>query len=73
MQLKIKEIKGDGNCLFRALSDQLFGNEQQYSDLRQQACQLIEENKDVYRFYIEDDVTIEDYIDDMRKDGVWGG
>lgn len=25
--LRIKEIGGDGNCLFRAVSDQLAGNE----------------------------------------------
>jgi hypothetical protein len=31
------------------------------------------ENKEIYRFYIEDDLSIEDYIDDMRKDGSWGG
>ncbi len=41
--------------------------------MRQRCIQGLESNKEVYRFYIEDDVSIDDYIDEMRKDGVWGG
>jgi hypothetical protein len=41
--------------------------------LRRDAVKHIEENKEVYKFYIEDDVPIEDYLQDMSRDGIWGG
>jgi OTU domain-containing protein 3 len=31
------------------------------------------ENQDHFKFFIEDDVTFEDYIKDMSKDTTWGG
>lgn len=31
------------------------------------------EQQDHFKFFIEDDVTFEDYIKEMKKDGVWGG
>jgi OTU domain-containing protein 3 len=31
------------------------------------------ENQDHFKFFIEDDVTFDDYIKDMTKDGTWGG
>jgi hypothetical protein len=31
------------------------------------------ENQDHFKFFIEDDLTFEDYIKDMKKDGTWGG
>jgi len=31
------------------------------------------DNADTYKFFIEDDETIEDYCKDMAKDGIWGG
>lgn len=33
--LKIKDVLGDGNCLFRALSDQLYGHEERHERIRQ--------------------------------------
>ena len=51
----------------------MYGTELKHSDLRQQACKLLNDNKEIYKFYIEDDVSIEDYIEEMAKDGVWGG
>lgn len=73
MKLKIIEIKGDGNCLFRAIADQLYGTEHQHDDLRVKCVQGLESNKEIYKFYIEDDVTIDAYIESMRNDGEWGG
>ena len=33
----------------------------------------IEENKELYKFFIEDDESIEDYIAWIRNDARWGG
>lgn len=64
---------GDGNCLFRSLADQLEGNEKLHRKYRQDAIDHIEANKDNFAPFIEDDETIEQYLSDMVKDGIWGG
>lgn len=33
----------------------------------------MEENKDDFIPFMEDDETIDDYLDNMRRDTVWGG
>ena len=40
---------------------------------REAAVEFIEENKEQYAPFIEDDETIDQYLGDMRKDGIWGG
>ena len=71
--LRLKEVGGDGNCLFRAIADQLEGNEKLHKKYRDQAVEILESNKEAYAPFIEDDETIDDYIKDMMKDGNWGG
>jgi OTU domain-containing protein 3 len=39
---------------------------------RQDAVKHIEDNKDMYSPFIEDDETIDDYLADIEKDGHWG-
>eukprot|EP00347_Sterkiella_histriomuscorum_P016120 403354413 len=71
--LKVKEMGGDGNCLFRSIADQLEGNEKLHRKYRQEAIEYIEANKEMYAPFIEDDETIDQYLGDMAKDGTWGG
>ncbi len=71
--LKLKEIGGDGNCLFRSISDQLRGNEHDHFELRHEAIIHMRENAEFFKFYIEDDEDINDYLDTMSRDGIWGG
>lgn len=33
----------------------------------------MEENSDFYSLFIEDDMTFNDYLKEMSKDGEWGG
>lgn len=66
-------MAADGNCLFRAVADQLEGDEAMHDVYRAEACEYILENKDMYVPFIEDDETIEQYVDDMCKSGIWGG
>jgi OTU domain-containing protein 5 len=39
--LCIKEVAGDGNCMFRALSDQLYGTELYHSEVKNFALAYI--------------------------------
>lgn len=71
--LRILEVGGDGNCFFRSVCDQLEGSENNHSYYRELACNYIEQNKDFIKFFIEDDQNIDNYIHNMRKNGIWGG
>lgn len=46
------EIRGDGNCLFNALSDQLYGNQEMHEVLRTATIEHMRENSDFYRQYM---------------------
>jgi OTU domain-containing protein 3 len=70
--LKVREMGGDGNCFFRAIADQITGDESRHMEYRHHAVDYIRANKDMYVPFIEDDETIEQYCDDMEKDGIWG-
>ena len=71
--LKCIEMGGDGNCLFRAIADQLDGDEKLHRKYRKDAVDQLESNKDIYSPFIEDDETIDQYLADIEKDGTWGG
>ena len=66
-------MDGDGNCLFRSVADQIDGDESLHTTYRAQAVDYILQNKEMYMPFIEDDETIEQYCNDMSKDGIWGG
>lgn len=69
----IREVGGDGNCLFRSVSEQIEGNENNYQEYREKCINYIKGNKETYAPYIEDDEPIDDYIERMSKNGEWGG
>ena len=63
MCLKVVEIDGDGNCLFRAIADQLEGDEELHQFFRATCVDHIKENKDHYKMFLDDDTEdIDEYI-----------
>lgn len=47
--MAIKPMEGDGNCMFRAISDQVYNGRQCHYDLIRQACMdYIEGEKDFF-------------------------
>jgi OTU domain-containing protein 3 len=50
--LQLRDITGDGNCCFRALSDQLEGAEGQHLEYRRRVCQYIRQNRDEFEPFI---------------------
>lgn len=74
----VKEICPDGNSLFRALADQLCGDESKYAQYRAMAIEYLLENKDELAkepFFRDrhDEETVEEYCADMKISGVRGG
>ncbi|KAG9202933.1 hypothetical protein G6514_003714 [Epicoccum nigrum] len=50
--LYASNIRGDGNCLFNALSDQLYGNQEMHAFLRDATIEHMRDNSDFYRQYM---------------------
>ncbi|CAI9110196.1 OLC1v1010176C2 [Oldenlandia corymbosa var. corymbosa] len=71
--LKIIQVTADGNCFFRALGDQLEGDEEQHQKYRNMVVKYIMENREIFEPFIEDEVPFDDYCQSMEKDGTWAG
>jgi hypothetical protein len=82
--LTIVDMNADGNCLFRAVSDQLFwdyGNN--HDQVRADVCDFMADNEDDFAVFLvlddddadeeEDATDFESYVENMRQDGEWGG
>lgn len=69
----IKEITADGNCLFRAMSFFVEGNQENHRKYRYQTVEYLRIHKDEYQCLFETQQELEDYIKMMAKDHVWGG
>lgn len=71
--LKIIEVTADGNCFFRALADQLEGDEDKHEAYRKMVVHYIMKNRENFEPFIEDDVPFDEYCHSMGKDGTWAG
>ncbi|KAF4032050.1 OTU-like cysteine protease domain-containing protein [Phytophthora infestans] len=70
---KLHEVEADGNCLFRALADQLYGDQHQHEDVREKIVSYLEQHRDDFEPFMEDEEKFEKYCARMREDGTWGG
>ncbi|KAG2496057.1 hypothetical protein HYH03_005976 [Edaphochlamys debaryana] len=71
--LRIKDITGDGNCFFRALGDQLHGDEGVHPQLRHRVVSYMVEHEEDFAPFVEDDESFGTYVARMKKDGTWAG
>jgi len=71
--LRVKEMLGDGNCLFRSIADQIEGKQERHDHYRNLVVKYIEKEKDYFKFFMEDDEDIDEYLIRMRGDAEWGG
>jgi OTU-like cysteine protease len=78
----IVKMSDDGNCLFRAISDQLYydyGSD--HAQVRSEVCDLLEAHEQEYAGFLvldenepdEDAKDFASYVSAMRQDGEWGG
>ena len=72
--LRTKIVKGDGNCYFRAIADQLFGDEDLHYIVRFDVVEYMRKNQGDYEPFIvgdQDPLTV--YLRELAKDGTWAG
>lgn len=68
--LEMKLQKGDGNCLFRAISLQIYGNPEHHMELRERCVEYMRKNEEHYKHFIEEDFS--QYIQRKSRPGVHG-
>lgn len=66
----IKPMKEDGACLFRAVSDQVYGDEEMHSTIRSQCMDYIAKNADYFKQYMTEE--IDRYLSRKRQDTCHG-
>jgi len=78
LNLRVVKMEPDGNCLFRAIADQLCGDPEEHNHYRDMCCNHMIENADEFSlFYADEDFeTTCDcfgaYVERMRSPGNWG-
>ncbi|CAD2103090.1 hypothetical protein YYG_02770 [Plasmodium vinckei petteri] len=68
---ELVKIIGDGNCLFRSISYNLFGKQIYHMYIRQACVEYMINYKDEYSIYFEEG-DFSKYIKNMLNDGYWG-
>lgn len=68
--LVIKEMEGDGACMFRAIAEQIYGDQEMHGQIRRLCMDYMLNNKDHFREFITE--NYESYIDRKRADHVHG-
>lgn len=70
---KILHCNPDGNCAFRALANQIYGRQSSHYKVRTEITDFMIRNKAHFSNFIDQtNLTFEDYIVKMKKNGTWG-
>ncbi|KAJ8531750.1 hypothetical protein ON010_g14212 [Phytophthora cinnamomi] len=71
--LRIYDIEGDGNCLFRSVSHQIYGDDSHHAIVRAACMDYMESEKEYFEPYVVGDMAaFMRYLRYKRRDGVWG-
>lgn len=71
--LRVEVMEGDGNCVFRSLSDQLHGDDSAHVEMRAAIVQFEKDKHEHFEQFVEDEEPWGDYLARMGRDGEWGG
>ena len=69
----LHDIPGDGNCLFRALGDQLEGHQENHFKHRCDVADYMVKHRDTFEPFVEDGIPFNSYISWLRKKGTHAG
>jgi len=70
--LRIKSVEPDGNCQFRAVADQIYGDPDRYRQVRNMAIAELERGEELYSGFVTDDEPFAVYLARMRDESEWG-
>jgi OTU domain-containing protein 5 len=70
---KIVEVYGDGNCLFRTIAHQAYGDEDEHRLVRLKCMEYILSEKEYFgNFIVGGESQVEAYVQRKRQNGIWG-
>ncbi len=69
----MRDVQSDGNCLYRAVADQIEGSEKDHKKYRENVVSYLTQHKDYFKMFLLDTEDIDSYIRHQSKDGSWGG
>lgn len=73
MGFSLKPVEGDGNCLFRSVSHQVYGDDSHHAIVRAAAVQYMRIEREWFRpFVASDDREFDEYLQRMSRNGEWG-
>lgn len=64
------KVQGDGNCQFRALSDQLYDTPENHKSVRHHIVNQLKSHPEIYEGYVP--MAYDEYLDKMSRSGEWG-
>ena len=67
--MKLVNVCGDGNCFFRAIAHQLYGDESQHQKVREEAVQEVIKNSNRYRNFVAG--SFDKYVSNLSTDREW--
>ena len=66
-------VSGDGNCLFRSVAHQIYGNDSFHDIVRQKCLEYMESESEFFsQFVVGGMETFHLYLEAKRRDGCWG-
>eukprot|EP00210_Caulerpa_lentillifera_P001483 g1423.t1 len=75
--LRVKYMLADGNCFFRSIGDQLYGNDQEHVSIRLEVISFMESNRELFQPFVDpcldDNEDFDSYIIQMKQEGSWAG
>ncbi|RHY26908.1 hypothetical protein DYB32_007172 [Aphanomyces invadans] len=73
INMRLFAVDGDGNCLFRAVSHQLYGDDRHHGIVRRFCMDYMELQQSFFEPFIVGDMTaFQRYVRYKRQDAVWG-
>ena len=67
--LKMVDVRGDGDCFFRAIAHQLCFNESHHEQIRQSAVKEVIENPERYKNFVTD--GLDEYVASLSTNREW--
>eukprot|EP01018_Ginkgo_biloba_P012211 Gb_34871 [translate_table: standard] len=67
---EVRRMAADGNCLFRAVADQIYGDAEVYDETRQMCIDYMEKERDHFSQFVTESFTA--YCKRKRRDKVYG-
>ncbi|RNF02143.1 hypothetical protein TraAM80_06569 [Trypanosoma rangeli] len=70
--LQVNKQVSDGNCLFRCLTNQLFGHAKNHMLLRRLVVDYMRQRAESYSVLFDGEAEWQEYLHHMQQNGVWG-